>query len=489
MDARPHPRPDPLYPGPLTDEALRKLFGGTADLETRTLTVGDGVTALAYFLDGLTSGGDVAEYILRPLVRDLRGGGAEALLEQALSGAVYNATASEVPDLETAARKLVNGFCIVLFPSIGKALAFEAKTGEKRSVSPPEVETTVKGAKDAFTETVRTNTSLIRRHLRTPDLRFTETVVGRRSLTNVTVVHVAGITDPALVQFVRQRLDEIDIDGLLSPAEAEESLLGIRATPFPVLLYTERADKFAECLLEGRVGVLVDGLPLGYLLPTTLSRLMASPEDRAMDTVTASCLRLLRYGALLLSLLLPGLYVAAAAFQQEMIPNQLLKAIIESKEQVPFPTVFEVAGLLIAFELLQEAGLHLPQSIGQSVSIIGGLVVGTAAVEAKLVSPAALIVVSAAGICGFTLPSRDLANAIRVWRFGLMACAAVAGLFGLTAGSLALLIHLASIQVCGVAYLAPFSDARLNGRLVRKPLDTEKFRTPALRPLNKRRRR
>lgn len=189
-----------------------------------------------------------------------------------------------------------------------------------------------------------------------------------------------------------------------------------------------------------------------------------------MGYVTASCVRVLRYVALLTALLLPGLYLAMAAFHQEMLPPKLLASIIESKQAVPFPTWLEVIALLIAFELLQEAGLHLPRAIGQSVSIVGGLVVGSAAVEAKLVSPAALIIVAVAGICGFCLPERDFANAVRVWRFVLMLCAALAGLFGLTAGFLLLLVQLAELQSCGVPYLNPFSGGRTAGQLLRRRL-------------------
>ena len=223
------------------------------------------------------------------------------------------------------------------------------------------------------------------------------------------------------------------------------------------------------------MGVLVDGLPLGYLLPVDLARLMESPEDRGMGYVAASWVRVLRYAALAAALLLPALYLAMAAFHQEMLPPQLLRSIIESKQDVPFPTALEVLALLVAFDLLQEAGLHLPQSIGQPVSIIGGLVVGTAAVEAKLISPAALIIVSVAGICGFTLPERDFADAIRVWRFLLALC-------GLTAGLLLLLIQLAETTSFGIPYLSPFSSGRTEGKLLRRPLRDQKGRAARLRP-------
>ena len=184
-----------------------------------------------------------------------------------------------------------------------------------------------------------------------------------------------------------------------------------------------------------------------------------------MEYVSASFIRVLRYGALLLSLLLPGGYVALTAFHQQMIPLELLEAIIESKQSVPFSTAAEVLGLLLAFELLQEAGIHLPQSVGQSVSIIGGIVGGTAAVEASLVSPAALIAVSLAGVCGFALPSRDFAQAARLFRFGFAIMGAFAGLFGVTVGCSAMLIHLAGLTSLDVPYLMPFSSGSANALL------------------------
>lgn len=471
-----------MYFGEVTDPNIRHIFRDAGDFIVRPLKCGK-FTLYAYAIDGLTSGADTSEYVIKPITDNLRGDTVQALYTSALRGRVYNSVADPCRDLDTVALKLVNGFCVILFPGAG-AIAFEVKTGEKRGISAPEVENTVKGPKDAFVETVRSNTSLIRRHLRTPALRLWETQVGRRSLTNVTVAYIDGLTDPRLVERMQHRLEKIDVDGFLAPSAVEEYVTGSRKTAFPLIQYTERADKFCAGLLEGRVGLLVDGLPLGYLAPADLGYLMESPEDWSRDYLSASFLRILRYGALILGLLLPGLYIALAVFHQEMIPLPLLRAIVESKKDVPFSTAAEVVSLLLAFELLQESGIHLPQAVGQSVSTIGGIVVGTAAVDAGLVSPAALIAVSIAGVCGFVLPNRDMAEALRLWRLGFALIAAVAGLFGLTAGFIVLVGHLAGLQCLEVPYLAPFHKGRAN--VLRDRMVTDKFRDSLLHPEDRR---
>lgn len=462
----------------VTDEKIKAIFDGAGDFIRREL-VCCGMKIYAYAIDGLVSSADAAENIFRPIAMTLKGDTMEQLYHGALYGTIYNTVAGECTDMDDIALKLVNGFCVVLFPGVG-AVAFEVRTGVSRTPSAPEVENTVKGPKDAFVETMRINTSIVRRHLRTPDLQLYQTTVGRRSLTNVTVASIRGITNEDLVTKMKNRLNRIDIDGFLSPAAVEEYVTGSRFTTFPLLQYTERADRFCQGLLDGRVGLLVDGLPLAYLAPADLGYLMESMEDRSRDFISASFVRILRYLALLASLLLPAIYIALVNFHPNWISPALLNIIMNTKQEVPFTVAGEVLGLLIAYELLQESGVHLPQAIGQSVSTIGGIVVGTAAVEAGLISPVVLIVVSIAGVCGFALPNRDLANAVRVWRFLIGVCAALGGMIGVAVGSVLLATHLFSLKCLGIRFIRISSGK--NRMILRRRLKHQKWRDRALHP-------
>ena len=238
------------------------------------------------------------------------------------------------------------------------------------------------------------------------------------------------------------------------------------------------------------MALLADGIPLGWMVPGTIDQFFKTSQDRAYHWMVASALSLVRYFCALITVLLPGLYIALVTFHPEAIPPKLALSIVAAKQEGPFSTIFEVLIMLLAFEILQEAGLRLPQSIGQTVSIIGGLVVGTAAVEAKIVSPAVLIAVAIAGVAGYTMPSQDMAAALRLWRFLLAILASLGGLFGLAMGCAALICHLAGLESFGVPYLAPFTSAAGQERgspdLIRLPLPWMKWRNGAARSANRR---
>ena len=490
----PHPRQEPRYPGAITLARLEEIFRDCVDFVHRTVWVGEDPrhSLTLCYLSGMVRMERISDYLLRPMAQDpelARCAGTTPMMERMRQGALYNLTVEERDRLDQVVFDLVAGWCVFLFPGESTVLSCFVGTEEKRSVSAPDNETVLKGSKDAFVESVRTNTSIVRRHLKAPELRIQEQIVGRQSATLVDILYIEGITNPHLVEQVTAQLRDIDIDGVFSTGAIEEYIVPAAHTPFPLIQYTERSDRFCAGLAQGRVGILIDGIPLGYLAPAVLGNFLQAPQDKSSNWLLATALTVLRYFCMLTTLLLPALYIAMVTFHQEMIPTRLALSIIAAKQNVPFRSAFEVIVLLLAFEILQEAGLRL----GQTVSIIGGLVVGSAAVGAKIVSPAVLIVVAVAGIAGYTMPSQELGGALRIWRFVLVLLSSAAGLFGTVMGAAVLIVHLAGIESFGVPYLTPFAVG--TGRrprehvLLRRPMPQIKDRPAALKPRNRRKQR
>ena len=477
---------------PFSAASLRERFADCADFTLRPVWPGrrevEGV-ALCW-LDGLVSSKAVAEDVLCPLSSLAPDAPAEECMEALLRGAVWACSVKKRGNIDEAVSDLLHGSCAVVFDTAGSALTFEVKSTDSRSISSPEAEKTIKGAKDAFVETLRTNSSLVRRRLRTPALKLRQTVVGRRSGTDVAVLWLDGIANKHTLSAVMKRLDAIDVDGLTAAGNLEQYITDRPASMFPQLLHTERPDKFAAELLEGRIGILADGLPLGFLLPAPLPVFLHVADDRAQHWAMSSLLLVLRWLSTLLSLLLPALFAAVAMYHQEMIPTRILLSMIEAKQLVPFSAAVEILAMLLSFELLMEAGTRLPDPVGDTVSIIGGLIVGQSAVEAKVVSPIAVIVVAATAICGFTQPSRDLGAALRILRFVMVLLAVALGLYGVMLGMAGLIWYLCTLESYGVPYTAPMAEGgagEVLRALLRVPLPMDKFRERALRTGDRRR--
>ena len=475
---------------PVSAAGLSAVFADCYDFESRELMLGGDKTkkVTLCFIDGLVSGSDIAEQVIRPLTSELRFSPETSLADSAelmLGGLVYVYTAKKREKLGDAVSDLLNGFCAVIPDGEQTAVTFEVKSKENRSVDAPKEEKVVKGAKDAFVEVLKVNTTLLRRKLRNRDLKIKELKLGEKTNTQAALIYMDGFTNKRIVDEAEKRLSAIKTEGVLTAAVIEENIADNAKTPFPQIIMTERPDKFAMNILEGRVGIMVDGLPMGFLAPGTFSQFFKVPEDHANHCIIASAMTLLRYLSLILSLLLPAFYVAVAMYHHEMIPIKMMQSIIDAKQSVPFPTAFEVLAMLVAFELLQEAGLRLPNPIGETVSIIGALIVGQSAVEAKVVSPVVVVVIALAGIAGYTMPSQDMSAALRICRFALVILAILMGLFGMAVGVSLLIYHLASLETFGVPYMSPFAGA--DGRhiaraLLRYPMKKKRDAEPELEP-------
>lgn len=360
----------------------------------------------------------------------------------------------ETDKLQDVVHAILSGDTVLLVEGHTTAIINGARGWETRSITDPESEPTVRGSRESFVETLRTNTSLIRRRIKSPDLKIEALRLGEVTGTDVAVVYIEGIVNDKLLTEVKSRLERIKVDAILETGYIEELIEDSPWSPFPTVNHTEKPDRVAAMLLEGRVAILVDGTPFALTVPNLFVEYLHVPEDYYERSVFSSAVRLVRFLAMLISLTLPSLYIAVLSFHYELLPTALLLSVAAQHEAVPFPVLIEVLIMELSFELLREAGIRLPRPLGQAISIVGALVIGEAAVRAGLVAAATVIVVALTGIASFAF-LYSFSIAFRLLRFALMVLATTLGLFGLIGGLAVIGIHLCCLRSLGVPYLSP----------------------------------
>ena len=349
-----------------------------------------------------------------------------------------------------------SGFCILFIDSVKNALCIETKGFKGRSIDKPVTESVVKGAHEGFVENIRTNTSMLRKIINNEKLIIEETEVGSLSKTKVAICYMKGITNDDLVSECKYRINNLKLDYLISSGQLEQFIKDNAKGPFPQTISTERPDKASNYLLVGRVVVLVNSSPFAIILPATLVDFLSSPEDFNLDYNYANFLRFLRFIALFCALLTPGIYIAVTTYHLEIIPSELLFAIVAAREAIPFPILFEIIIMEISFELIQEASIRVPSSFSTTVGIIGALILGDAAVSANIVSPILIIIVAFTGISAFAIPDNSLRFAIRMFRFMYTILGYFAGFLGIALGFFIHLLTLSSQYSFGVPFFTPY---------------------------------
>jgi len=459
---------------------LEDLFKDCGDIVSRKITINDAPKTAIYivYFDSMADRFVVEISIANRLQNmDFSNIPKESIFQKVKEDVLATPEVQEEPDVDSFLAFVMSGDIGIIIDGANAALVVMARGFPNRGVGSSEIEATVQGPRDAFTEIVRFNTVLIRRRVRDTNLRVKNMRVGRRSQTDIAMMYIEDIARPEIVDEVNKLIENIDIDALLDTGMLEQFIEDDWLSPFPQTMVTERPDKAAAALMEGRVAIVVDNSPFVLIIPSVFNSFFSSPEDYYQRFGIMSFTRALRFFATFLAVALPGFYVAMVLFHPEMLPPMLAFKIAGSQAMIPFPTVIEILIMELAFELLREAGLRMPNPIGGAIGIVGGLIVGQAAIQAGLVSPMVVIVMALTGITSFAIPSYQLMNGYRLVKYFIIAAAATLGLFGFWAAILFIVIHLASLKSFGIPYLYPFAAGGLNKYADNK--DTI-FRLPAM---------
>ncbi|MGZ0041319.1 spore germination protein [Paenibacillus ottowii] len=442
---------------------MKEIIGHNSDVVFRHFKTGSFKwKAAVVYIDGLVDKIALVEQVIKPLMQDQeilaqKDVTADALKNSIVDSIVCSAEVKEVLNLDDCVHEVLSGNSALFLDGISTVFILGIAEGKERAVEEPLTEAVVRGPRDGFVENLRSSTAILRRRIKDPGFTIINYTIGRRSRTNLSLMYIKGLTNPELVKEVKNRLERIDIDEILESGEIEQLIEDNVLSPFPQAQNTERPDRAVSALMQGRVVLMMDGTPFALIVPVTFSILMTSPEDYYERWLPASLIRILRYGAAFIALFLPALYIALISYNHGLIPAKLVISIAAGREGVPFPSIIEALIMEVTLELLREAGLRLPKPIGQAVGIVGGLVIGQAAVQAAIVSPIMVIVVALTAISSFAFPQYSAGIAIRILRFGMMISAAVLGLYGIISFYILIMVHLVKLKSFGISYMSPFT--------------------------------
>lgn len=449
-------------------------LGHSSDIIVRRFYLGkeNKISAALIYTDGLVNNAYINDFLKTLLAKFPNSSSPIDSLGTVKNHLLNVGEVKEYKEKEQIINQILTGSTIIFIENSNIALAANTKGWETRGVNQPENQLVLRGPREGFTENIRTNTSLIRRIVKTSKLRLEQVTVGTLTETTIGIMYIEGLAHKKIVDEVKKRLSDIESDALLGSGFIGDLIQDSPWSFFPQVSYTERPDTASGQLLEGKVIIIVDGSPFVVTVPVTFWMFLHSADDYYLEWQLSSLLRMLRMFTYFISLTLPSLYVAVTTFNTELLPTTLLVSLASQREGIPFPAFIEALIMEITFEILREAGVRMPRAIGQAVSIVGALVLGTAAVEAGIVSPAMVIIVSMTAISSFTAPYLELANTARILRFFLLVLAASFGLFGILFGLMAIGIHLTSLRSFGIPYMegiAPFNFSDQKDLLIRVP--------------------
>lgn len=475
---------------------LRTLFHDSSDLVVRRfrLPIQEDLELAFLYIDGLTDKRVVDQDIMQSLLRlsqiegiaeKLSPGNALEIIEAHLLAVGEIKATGEIKRILHA---VLSGDTILLIPGSRQGLIVNTRGFQTRGVQEPTIEAVVRGPREGFSESLRINTSLIRRRIKDPDLVVETITVGERTATDIALLYIKDIANPQIVGKIKGHMERIQIDAILESGYLEQLLKNQGLSIFPQMQATERPDKVAAGILEGRVAVVVDGTPFVLLAPVVWIQFFQSPEDYYEQCQLSTFIRLVRLVANAFSLFLPGVYIAMTSFHPEMLPTGLALALAAARTGVPFSLLTETLIMETSVEIVREASVRLPGPIGPTVGIVGGLILGEASVRAGIVSPLTVIVVAITAIGSFATPNYSTAISIRLLRFPFIFLGASFGLIGITAGIILLVIHMAGLESWGVPYLAPYTPYEPTGRgdaILRRDISFQRTRPPFLKPQDK----